>query len=142
MRFAQTLIVSSFVLLSSTMLADVVLAESREPRAFAFSCTVPSFGKERCGDANVNIRVKKDQQLVVMLKNLPKGTQAKPICVEFVTYHAVTGDELEKSSPVCENVKVGTLWTNRKGQDVDVFAKVGSNIVSSFVLEGNYVTQY
>lgn len=143
MRFAQTLIVSSFVLLSSTMLADVVLAESREPRAFAFSCTVPSLGKDRCGDADRNVRVGRGKRLLVTVDTVtPKPPADKEICFEFFAYHAVSGDQIGHVEKVCTLGKPYGIWANPKETPVDVFLKVGSDSYDKLEITGAYVVDH
>jgi hypothetical protein len=141
MHFARHLVVSAVVLTSSSTLADAVFAESREPQAFAFSCHVPSWGKERCGDADRNVRVGRAKRLLVNVKTMPQNAK-DPFCLTFFVYHAVSGDKLQEVPRICETDKPVTIWINPKEEAVDVFMKVSSNKVEAFDITGWYIVDH
>ncbi len=134
MHLARTLVVSSFVLLSSTMLADVVVADEGA-QIIAFECDVPRWGKDRCGAANLNIRMGGLKRISVKLNSIPKD-----MCVFFTVNHAVAADkELATSPKVCRDTPVTNVWTNPNDEAVDVFMTVKSDGPYAFPIRGHYV---
>jgi hypothetical protein len=138
MRFARQFLVSAAVLTSSSMLAEEVFAESREPQAFAYECRVPSVGTDRCGDADRNVRVGRTRRLSIKLDTIPKD-EKDPYCVKFHVYHAVSGEELATSTSMCKAGLLEFVWSNPKEEAIDVYTKVGSNKYSAFTISGYFV---
>jgi hypothetical protein len=132
MHLARTLAVSSLVLLSSSTLADVVLA-GEGAQIIEFECDVPRWGKDRCGAPNLNIRMGGLKRISVKLSSIPKD-----MCVFFTVNHAVADKELATSPKICRDTPVTNVWTNPNDEAVDVSMTVKS-VSGAFPIRGHYV---
>jgi hypothetical protein len=135
MHLARTLAVSSLVLLSSSTLADAVLA-GEGAQLIEFTCDVPLFGSNRCGSPDRNVRVGGNKKLNVQVRSAPAGR-----CVTFTVYHAVENKKLVTSREICPHEKATELWPNLKDEGVDVFMIVKSVDNASFTITGTYIIE-
>jgi hypothetical protein len=130
----RSLLVSTLVLGSFGTLADA--APPKEVAEIRFECEVPRVGKDRCGDANRNVRLGPAERLTVQVdKIMPAGP-----CVTFYVVHAVSGEQLRALPRICQPDGAGTpAWTNPEDEPVDVYMNVSSSTVTTtLVVEGRY----
>lgn len=132
MRLVRTLIASSFVLLTSSMIAEEVAAEDAE--FIAFQCDLPMVGSERCGSPERNVRVGGRKSLNVQLNSIPAE-----VCATFTVYHAVDRKEMARPVDVCGDKMAQNLWINGKDEAVDVYMMVKSNTTSRVTIKGHYI---